>query len=276
LAATVVAGVQAAPIAIYRQTNGNNSGGNLAVTEAGWEAYRTDLPGTGLENVTNNGAAIGLSTNASKNFVLAATDRITATSVSQSAYNGANGLMFMSRSGTNTNGAFTALTSSAEFTKINNAFKTDFSTASNLTLGNITTVTFDYGLGNNVAHDTVLRLLILAGGNYYVSSTSYTNIINGGGAFVTSAQTATVTFDGAQWRQLTGFDKTTNMGTISGSDTTLSAGTLITGLGIYGTYGTAPGTARFDNVTITAVPEPASLSLLGLGAAALLLRRKRA
>lgn len=125
------------------------------------------------------------------------------------------------------------------------------------------------------------RLAIRIGSQWYASEATTTSTSNNGpdGAFVDFSINAGFT-DGNNWRLLTattgGTSQTTTTGeiTVAGS---VVGGTLsgnIDAFGIYAANGNGGDHFRITNYEISAIPEPASLALLGLGGVLMLGRRR--
>jgi len=116
-----------------------------------------------------------------------------------------------------------------------------------------------------------VRVVLEIGGLWYASTQSNQQFIAGGGAgFSTQAVQKTLTLAGSTWESLT---FTSGQAISVGLAATLPASGAITGFGIFAN--TPPANIRFDNFTLTAIPEPSSIVLLGLGAASLLIARRR-
>jgi hypothetical protein len=113
----------------------------------------------------------------------------------------------------------------------------------------------------------VVRFLIKDGSQYYVSFLS----INTG--FSTLSGTA----NGTTWAA---YSPGTNLNFDQSQSFAAHTFTDVKALGIYmeadSTASNQAALVRIDSITITGVPEPTSLSLLALGAAGLLLRRRKA
>jgi hypothetical protein len=130
-------------------------------------------------------------------------------------------------------------------------------------------LTFSWYGGNSVAN-TTQRLALQVGGNWYTTSNQVFTVPQaaGGGDFASNATQHSVNFSTASWLNLT-----TSGSLQLGSATSLPSGN-ITGFGVYSEFGSTAGTNRIDTFQITAIPEPSSLGLLGVGLALMALRRR--
>ncbi len=259
LLATIVAAAFApagygAPV-VYLQTFANTTNGNLSSSSYGWEAYRTSNAG-GVENVTGNSGAVGSSASAgatnptSVNATLPGSETV-------------SGRIFMSKSNQDS-GAWAAYTNTAETATINNAFTGK--------LEDVASFAFEHG---HSSAGITLRLLVQVADEWYVSTDAYTNNIGGSANFPDDAEGVTHTLTGGDEWFAVAFNPASSMGTI---DTTAVALTGdVQAYGVYGNWGSSGDTtARFDNFTINAIPEPASLALMGLGGMLVLGRGRRA
>jgi hypothetical protein len=122
------------------------------------------------------------------------------------------------------------------------------------------------------------RVAIQIAGNWYASDLAFSNsaaVASGGNFGNSSGGAALMSFNwtaaGSEWRELM----------VVGNDVTLSGSVLtddlpsgdITGFGLY--FSDRSATQRFDSFQIETIPEPASLSLVGIGALTLMRRRRK-
>jgi hypothetical protein len=151
-------------------------------------------------------------------------------------------------------------------------------TGAYLDVANLRDLSFTYSRGAAApAVNAVLSPTILIGSTWYITDATFTN------ASANTISPFSVNIQTALWRELT-FNAGTEMsiGGTSGTLSALGATGSIESVGVWtNTTSTGAGSStaqwRFDDLTVTAIPEPGTLALLGLaGLAALLgLRRRR-
>lgn len=248
---------------IYRQTFSHNSSTAASPGTFGLEAYRTPNSGA-IENITTGTSASAITNAASKFFYTP----LNATR-SNPLYTGDNGRLFASKSNPSS-GAWALFTNTSETAAINSVagFTGD--------IDDLFSLSIDHG---NQTGDISLRFLVKVNDAFYVSNTSFVNSIGGSGNYANAdpggAQIATLVLSGgAEWRPVSLVPGST-MGSIDFGASLVNLTGAVQAYGVHGTWSASDAsTMRFDNFTITAVPEPAMVGLLGLGAGALLRRRR--
>jgi PEP-CTERM motif len=121
------------------------------------------------------------------------------------------------------------------------------------------------------ANSATYRFGILNGGNWYISSNTRTSI----GTLSLSGAGLT----GSTWGLWNPNGPATIMqdpGTVSLFDKTLADFTSIQGFGIISGFSGASGRLDISGFSVSAVPEPATIALLTLGAAVILFKRRKA
>jgi autotransporter-associated beta strand protein len=120
------------------------------------------------------------------------------------------------------------------------------------------------------------------GGTVFVTTaaTQTFDLVMAGASGLTKQGTGTTTLVGNQTYSgptLVSTGTLSLAGNIPNSDLTVAAGANLQGLGTAKsiTFGNAANMAAFDNISITAVPEPTTVLLMSLGLATLALRRRR-
>ena len=103
-----------------------------------------------------------------------------------------------------------------------------------------------------------------------------------GGGFYTYSLVSITSFDSASWNNLSvQFDLSANSLSVSLNSTLVVNGLVLNSLGgvvaagIEATARTDSSAAYFDNLSISTIPEPSAVALLGAGVVALLLARKK-
>ncbi len=188
-----------------------------------------------------------------------------------------SGNYFMINSGTGNPNTSTGFLSGASTAGSTTYYAVYTNLISSLTIPTGTALTWT--MGNNTTAAGV-RLLVQSGGNWYTTGgawNSNTNAFSTDSAFsaaTTASLTYTYTFATTGWRSVT-LTPGENLVLEPQPGASTLPSNSITAIGFF-MYGTNGNTFRLDSLTV--VPEPASLALLGLGAGTLgllRLRRKR-
>jgi hypothetical protein len=243
LAAIALAPAVASAVTVYSETFDNTTGSRQAVSTVGWFSYV--------------GSDTTIDTTASTTAEFGATTGTNGSAINNLAGIGGTG-------GFLTQGVATAPMRGLLFTEKEEV---------QVNIAEIETVSW-YQLNRNGAH--VSRLAIRIGTQWYVSKQNFGSPhASGPSNFPTEAtlRTTTITTVADDW-YLLNFSTTAGIADINASPTSPAealSGT-ISAIGIYTRFGGESGFARFDNFTVTAIPEPAA-SLMIIGGLPLLLRR---
>ncbi len=229
---------------IYRENFTNTTGSRNLPTDYGWNHYSTGS--ATLENSDGTGGIVsaGATTQAASRVLNGVDDGLVEDEGLVFAGNSLNG-------GANGFGLFTV--ADADNSRYGGS----------LAVADITSIGFDMSLSGS----TDYRVAIKIGDDWFASNATFSSPTNGNWESKSLAFTTTA----VDWLQLTFTPGSTlSLGAAAVSDLTGFA----TEFGVYYQKGNNTGTVRLDNFEINAIPEPASLALIGLAALCLLPRRR--